>query len=157
DELAAADNNVAPRLVDHQNLALDRLADEHADVGRAADVDLAGGQENVHADVDEQTALDLAGDDAGNGVAFLVLAGVAVPFLLPLGLAVAEHQGAAFVLDRFEQHLDLIARLGRDDLARVVVVPLAQFDEAFTLIAYIHPHPFARDAQHAAGDNLVVA
>ena len=38
------------------------LADVVADVGRAADVDLAGGQEDVDADVDQQAALDLAGD-----------------------------------------------------------------------------------------------
>ena len=40
------------------------LADVVADVGRPADVDLAGRQEDVDADVDEQAALDLAGDHA---------------------------------------------------------------------------------------------
>ena len=38
------------------------VADVVADVRGAADVDLAGGQEDVDADVDEQAALDLLGD-----------------------------------------------------------------------------------------------
>ena len=69
----AADDDVAARFVDDDDLALDRLADVVADVRRPANVDLAGGQEDVDADVDQQAALDLAGDDAGDDVAFLVL------------------------------------------------------------------------------------
>ena len=74
EQLAAADDDVAARLVDDEDLALDGLADVVADVGRPADVHLAGGQEDVDADVDQQAALDLAGDQAGDDVAFLVLA-----------------------------------------------------------------------------------
>ena len=94
DQLAAADDDVAAGLVDLEDLALDGLADVVADVGRPADVDLAGGQEDVDADVDQQAALDLAGDHAGDDVAFLVLGDDVFPFLLPLGLAVAQDDGA---------------------------------------------------------------
>ncbi len=62
DQLAPADDDVAPALVDLQDHALDLLIDVIGDVGRAADIDLAGGQEDVDADVDQQAALDLAGD-----------------------------------------------------------------------------------------------
>ena len=118
DQLAAADDDVAAGLVDLEDLALDGLADVVADVGRPADVDLAGRQEDVDADVDQQAALDLAGDHAGDDVAFLVLGDDVFPFLLPLGLAVAQDDGAAFVLDGVEQDLDLVAGLGRHDLVQ---------------------------------------
>src|SRR5207244_4007702 len=88
EELAAADDDVAAGLVDLEDLALDGLADVVANVRRAADIDLRGGEEDVDADVDEQAALDLAGDDAGDDIAFLVLGADVFPFLLPLGLAV---------------------------------------------------------------------
>ena len=61
DQRAAADDDVAPGLVDLEHQTLDRAADVIADVGRAADIDLAGGQEHVDADVDQQPALDLCG------------------------------------------------------------------------------------------------
>ena len=135
DQLAAADDDVAAGLVDLEDLALDGLADVVADVRRPADVHLAGRQEDVDADVDQQAALDLAGDHAGDDVAFLVLGDDVFPFLLPLGLAVAEDDGAALVLDGFEQDLDLVAGLGRHDLVGALVVPLVERDDAFALVA----------------------
>src|SRR5690606_26246209 len=74
DELAAGDDDVAAGLVDLEDLGLDVLADVDADVARAADVDLRGGEEDRHADVDEQAALDLPHHAALDGVALLVLA-----------------------------------------------------------------------------------
>src|SRR5262249_4106065 len=57
EQLAAADDDVAAGLVDLEDLALDRLVDVVGDVRRSADVNLAGGQEDVHTNVDEQPAL----------------------------------------------------------------------------------------------------
>ncbi len=125
EQLAAADDDVAPRLVDLEDLALDGLVDVVGDVGRPANVHLAGRQEDVDADVDEQAALDLAGDQAGDDVAFLVLGDDVFPFLLPLGLAIAQDDGAVLVLDGVEQHLNLVADLRRDDLVVALVVPFA--------------------------------
>ena len=62
---------------------------------------------------------------AGDDVAFLVLGDDVFPFLLPLGLAVGQDDGAALVLDGLEQHLDLVAGLGRHDLVEALVLPLA--------------------------------
>src|SRR5207302_165035 len=90
EELAAADDDVAAGLVDLEDLALDGLADVLGDIGRTADIDLGGGQKDVNADVDQQPALDLAGDGAGDDVAFLVLADDLFPFLLTFCFAVAE-------------------------------------------------------------------
>src|SRR5262249_3928935 len=66
DELAAADHDVAAGLIDFEDFALDGLVDVVGDVRRPTDVHLAGRQEDVDADVDQQAALDLAGDRAGN-------------------------------------------------------------------------------------------
>ena len=97
DQAAAADDDVAAGFVDLEDHALDRLADVVADVGRAADVDLAGGQEDVDADVDEQAALDLAGDHAGDDVAFVDGLHDLHPLFDLLGLALAEDDHAAVV------------------------------------------------------------
>src|SRR5262249_36298434 len=73
EHLAAGDDEVAADMVDLEDGTLDGLADVAGDVGRAADVDLAGGQEDVDPDVDQQPSLDLAGDGPADHVALLVL------------------------------------------------------------------------------------
>ena len=73
------------------------LADELADVARAADVDLAGGQEDRHADVDEQAALDLALHDAPDLVALVVLLDDALPAADAVGLALGEQRRVVLV------------------------------------------------------------
>ena len=130
------------------------LADVVADVRRPADIDLAGGQEDVDADVDEQAALDLPEHQAGDDVAFLVLGEDRLPFLLPLRLAVGEGDGAVFVLDGFEQHLDRVADLGRRRVG-AVVLPLVERDDAFGLVADVDDDIVAEDLEDAAGDDLV--
>ena len=157
DEPATADDDVAAGLVDGHDLAFDLLAEQGAEVGNAADVDLAGRQEGADADVDQQAALDLAGDQTGDDVAFLVLGGEVFPFLAALGLAVAEDDGAVFVLDGFEQDLDLIAGTGRHDLAGGIVEPFAELDGAFALVADVDPDLVVGDAADAAGDDPVLA
>ena len=47
DEFAPADDDVAPAFIDLEDHALDVLIDVIGDIGRTADVDLAGGQEDV--------------------------------------------------------------------------------------------------------------
>src|SRR5436305_2326691 len=138
EELAATDDNVAARLVDLEDLALDGAADVVADVGGPADVHLAGRQEDVDADVHQQAALDLAVDHAGDGVAFLVFLDDLFPLLLPLRLAVGEDDGAGLVLDGVEEHLDLVAGLRRDDAVEALVVPLLDGDDALALVADVH-------------------
>ena len=87
------------------------LADVVADVGRAADVDLAGRQEHVDADVDQQAALDLARDRAGDDVALVDGLHDLQPLFDLLGLALAEDDHAA------------ILRCGRRRLRRLRSAP----------------------------------
>src|SRR5439155_3375348 len=68
DQGPARDDDVAPALVDGEDETPDLAAEVVGDVGGAADVDLAGRQEGVVADVHQQPALDLAGDLAGDNV-----------------------------------------------------------------------------------------
>src|SRR5262245_51108476 len=155
DQLAPADDDVAAHLVDLEYLALDVPADVVADVWRPADIDLTGRQENVDADVDEQAALDLAGDGAGDDVAFFVLGDDVFPFLLPLRLAVAEDDSARFVFDSFQENLNGIADFGRRDLVRALIAPFVQGDHTFALVADIDPDFVANQVEHPALDDLI--
>ena len=125
-QLSPADDDVVAALIDEHDLALDGLADVVADVGGPANVHLAGGQKDVDADVDQQAALDLASDGAGDHVAVLVLGDDVFPFLLALGLAIAENDGARLVFGGLQQQGNLLAQPRRYDLAGVLVVPLAR-------------------------------
>ncbi len=83
----------------------------------------------------------------GDDVAFLVLGDDVFPFLLPLGLAVAQDDGAGFVLDGVEQHLDLVAGLRRHDLVEPLVVPFVEGDDPFALVADVDPDLVADDVE----------
>ena len=90
DQLPPADDDVPPALVDLQDHALDLLIDVIGDVGGAPDVNLAGGQEDVDPDIDEQTALDLAGDASLDHVAFMVSGDDHLPGSHPMRLSCAR-------------------------------------------------------------------
>src|SRR5262249_34913079 len=138
---------------DGHDLALDRLAEDLAEVGHPAGVDLGGGQEGADADVDQQPALDLARHQAGDDVALPVLALELVPLLAPPGLAVAEDEGAVLALDDVEPNLPPVAGLRGHELPLALVVPLAQLDRALALVADVDPHLVADHAAHPAGDD----
>src|SRR5690606_11060713 len=77
-----------------------------ADVTSATDVDLRCRQEDWHADVDQQTTLDLAEGEALDGVAFLVGEDDVLPTTDAICLALAQQDVAFGVVDRFDQTLD---------------------------------------------------
>ena len=111
----------------------------------------------MDADVDEQAALDLARHEAGDDVSFLVLLDDRFPFLLPFRLAITQYDGAGLVFHGVEQDFDLVALLRRHELAEAFVVPFAQLDGAFALVADVHPNHIGGDFADAAGDDSVVA
>ena len=129
-----------------------------ADVGRAADVDLAGRQEHVHADVDQQPALDLPRGHAGDDVALVDRLHHLQPGLDLFGLALAEGDHAAGVVHQavdvfhvLDEDFDLGAGLGE----LLAFFPLVAEDDAFALVAHVDQHDVALDAEHAALDDLV--
>ena len=76
EQLAARHDDVHALRIDLDDARADGLVDEVGDVVRPAQVDLAGGQEDVDAlHIDEQTALDLALDNTLDFVALVVLLG----------------------------------------------------------------------------------
>src|SRR6185369_3776665 len=94
DERTTADDDIATGFVDLQYFALHHAADVIANVRRTANINLAGRQEHFDAaDIDEEAALDLPFDRAGDRVAFLQLADDLVPLNLLVGAALgnAEH------------------------------------------------------------------
>ena len=158
DQLAAADDDVAPALVDLEDHALDARdrCTSPMSAGRRMSTWLAG-RKTLTPMLTSRPPLILRVTTPVTMSPSLYLLDDLFPLLLAAGLAMAQHDGAAVVLDRFQQHLDLLADLGRHDLAGVVVVPLAQLDEALALVADVHPDALAGDAQDAAADDLVVA
>ena len=123
-----------------------------------ADVDLAGRQEDVHADIDQQPALDLPRGHAGDDVAFVDRLHHLQPGLDLFGLALAEGDHAAGVIHQavdvfhvFDEDFDLGARLGE----QLAFFPLVAEDDAFALVAHVDQHHVALDAEHAALDDFV--
>ena len=132
DQLAAGDDDVAALFVDLEDHRVDVAADPVADFAGAADVDLRGGQEDRHADVDQQAALDLLGDLAGDGVAFLLGLHDGFPVDDAISLALADLHQTGVAFDVFEQDLDFVA-----DLDVVGLVELAALEDAFALEAQL--------------------
>ena len=149
DHLAARDDDVAAGLVDLEDHALDFAADVVADVGRAADIDLAGRQEHVHADVDQQAALDLPLHHPLDDVAFLLGADDVFPLADAVGLALGQQDQAELVFNFFEQHGHFVAGLGQ----RGVAVPFVERDDALALVADVDQHLVAFDADDGAVDD----
>ena len=74
---------------------------------------------------------------------------------MPFGLAIAEDDGAAFILHGIEQHLDFLARLRRHDLVQPFVVPFFELDDALALVADVDDDVVADDVEDAALDDFV--
>ena len=149
DQLAAGKNDVLPLLVDLNNLEFVSVADVLLEILGNDDVDLRGGQESFHADVDEQAALDDGFDLAVDGAAFVADGEDALPVLLEFGLFLREDNHALFVLELLDQDVDLIADFDGFD-----VVKLGAGDDAFTLIADVHQDFLGADFDDGAFDDI---
>ena len=141
DEPSARDHDVAASLVDFQDQALDRLTAVRVDVLGTSNIDLAGGQEHVHADVDQQTALDLLENLALDDVPFLVGADDLFPLANAVGLPLGEQDQSELIFDFFEQDRDLLTR----DRWFVGVGPFVERDDPFALVANVDQNFFAFD------------
>ena len=145
DEATARDHDVHAALVDLDDLALDLATDEVADVGVTPDRDLRGGQEHGDADVDDESALDLAHDAPAHRVAFLVRLDDAFPAAQAIRLALADHDAAGIVVHALEEHLDDVA-----DIDVVDVVELGLRDDTFGLEADVDDDVVVHDVEDTA-------
>ena len=131
-DVAAADDDVAAFLVDLEDLSANRLADELSNIARATNVDLGGGQEDRHADVDEQAALDLSHAPTFDDVAFGLGFKDTLPTADAIGFAFGQFNDAAAVVEVFKEHLDLVTML-----ESVKVFEFTFVNETFRLEAHI--------------------
>ena len=158
DQGATADDDVTPRFVDLEHFALDDAADEIADVAGTTNVDLAGGQEDIDADVDQQAAFDFARHRTRDDLALLDGGHHLFPLQDLLGLALAQHNHAeglfgtssVNVFHLFDDDANRIA-----DLRKLLSFPLAQRDRSFALEAHIDQDEVVFDPDDLALHDLI--
>ncbi len=101
DDLAAAEDDVLTVVVDLDDLEVVGVADELLEVFRRDDVDLGGGKEGFHADVDGKTAFD-DGFDLALDEAFALENGDDLfPVLTGGGLLLGEDDHAFVIFETF--------------------------------------------------------
>ena len=153
EQRAARQHDVPAPLVELDDLELVRLADHAVEVAHRAQVDLAAGQERLHAlQVHRQAALHAAVDDALDDFRVVVGALQVIPDAQAVGLLLGEDDHAVFVLGLLDENFDLLADLDARDA--VVVRELPGGDHAFGLAADVDENVFRIDGEHGAGDDL---
>ena len=160
DDRAARHHDVVALLVELDDLEFERLVLEVRGVAHRAHVDQRAGQERAHGlDVDREAALDAAGDDAGDDLAFVEGLLEARPGARALGLFARQARLAGAVFDRVERHFDLVARLDLD--FAVLVLELVERHHRFGLQSDVDDDDVGRDLddeahQNRAGTNALV-
>ena len=149
DQVAARQHDVAALVVDLDDLAFQRLAEEIVQVAHRHHVDLRARQERVHAaHVDQQAALDLALDDAADDLALFAGGGHVVPVALLFRARLAQHHHAVFVFETLQQHFDFVADV---DFAQILEFGGGQ--QAFRLVADVDQHFLRPHFDHGAFDD----
>ena len=118
------------------------------DFAGPADIDLRRGEEDRHADVDQQAALDLLGDFAGDGVAFLLGLHDGFPVDDAISLALADLHQTGVAFDVFEEDVNFVA-----ELHVFGFVEFGAFENAFGLEAELDDEIIAGDAGDFALDD----
>ena len=121
-QFAAADDDVAPLEIDLKDFGIDIPADVLANVRRAADIHLRRGKEDRHADIDQQAALDLPRDCAGDRIPYLLVLNDVVPAGDAVGLALRDDDQAIVRLDLFKENRDIVADF---NIALLLRIPFA--------------------------------
>ena len=148
DELAAAEDDVLPVVVDLDDLEVVGVADELLEILRRDDVDLRGGQERFDADVDHEAAFDdgldlafdqpVAGEDSRNLVPILVISG-----LLP-----SRERPCLIVLEALEEHFHFVA-----DFHGLDVLELGRRNDALRFVADIDEDFSRANLENASFDD----
>ena len=128
DHLAAADDDVATLFVDLENDRVDGAANPVRDFAWTTNVHLRSGEEDRHADIDEQATFDLFGDFAADRVAFLFALHDGFPVDDAISLALADLHQTGVAFDVFEQDAYFVARLDVFGF-----IELGSFEDAFGL------------------------
>ena len=148
-QFAARQHDVLPLLVDLHDFKVVIVTNENVQVLGGDDVDLRGGEKSFHADIDEQPAFDDGLDLAVDGAAFVADLKNLFPILLKLGLLLREHDHAFFVLELFDEDVDLVA-----DFNGLDVFEFCSGNGSFTFVTDVHQHFFGSDFDDVAFDDF---
>jgi hypothetical protein len=147
---AARDDDVAPALVELDDLELVRRAEELVDVRHATERDLRPGEERVDAhQVHDHAALDLLHQRALDRLVALVRLADLLPDAHEVGLLLREDDRALLVLEVLEEDLDLVA-----DLEVLGILELVERDRALRLEADVEDDRVVGDAEDLRLDDL---
>ena len=143
DQTTTRNNNVSTRLVDLQNHTFDLRTNVFRNVVRTTNVHLAGGQEDVDANVQQQSTLDLADDATLDDVAFGMSADDLFPLATTVCFPLGKDDQSDGIFELFKLNFDLLA-----DFRNIfVLLPLVPLDHTFTLVTdvddnlvVVHPH-----------------
>ena len=154
---APREHDVVAVLVELDDLALERPADERLQVAHATEVDEGCRQEAAQADVDDEAALDDLDDRTGDDALLLLDLLDRAPGALVLRALLGQDEPAVLVLLLEDERLELLAE--RDDLGRVDVVADREFlrgDDALGLEADVEQHLVGVDLHDGAGDEAAL-
>ena len=157
DQGSSAHNDVAASFVDLEDFALHDSTDVIADIVWSTDIDLASWQEDIHADIDQQTTFDFAGDGPGDDLALLDRSHHLFPLddLFGFALAQNDHVPSFFedvlVFDLFDQDFDHLADLWR----LFALFPFVLGNGPFALESDVDDDEFLIDFDDFSFDNLV--
>jgi len=149
----AGDDDVAAPAIHLEDLELQRLMHQRANVADRPDIHLAARQEGDSAvEIDGEATLDLVEDDASNLLAPLELLLEARPALFAASLLAAQHRLTEGVLHTLQVDLDLVPNLEVGGLARSR--KLLQRHPAFHLQADVNDGHVLLDRDDLAADDV---
>ena len=148
----AAHHDVAPALVELDDLELVGLAEQLVDVGDPPQRDLAARQEGVHPhQVHHHTALDLLDQGALDRLVALVGHADLFPDPHEVGLLLGEDDRALLILQMLQEDLDLVALL-----ERLGILELVERDRALGLEADVENDRVIGDPENLRLDDLAL-
>ena len=151
EHFATADDDVVAQAIELDDLELERLAFQIRRIANRANVDERTGEEGADgADVDREAALDLAGDDADDGLFALEGLREALPGLDAFGLFLAELGFAEAVFDGFQRHFHFVADI---EVQLAIDEELCDRDHAFGLQARVDDDDVGFQLQHDGTDD----
>ena len=130
DEFAAAEDDVLAVLVELHDLEVVGIAHELGEILRGIDVHLGGGEEGLHADIDDQAALDDGLDAALDDALGLEQLHDLGPVLALRSLLLGKNDHSLVVLEALEENLDLVS-----DIDFLGIVKLRGGDHTLGLVA----------------------
>ena len=148
----AREDDVAALAVHLDDPHLQLFALHRVEVAHWADIHERPRQEGAHPDVHGEAALDSLLDDPGDRLAVRVGPLDLLPDLHLLGLLLGEDDVSVLVLRLLQEHDDLVA--DADVRLAVGTLELFEVDDPLRLVAHVHDHLAAADAQDAAADEL---